>query len=96
MFVRFCVAFLALVLYIARLANLLQYINSIRSKIKLSTISLVCTISCFARLKKQFLRAFVSQLLFCFAINISLLICFRLFNKYSYTRSKAKKSIATT
>ncbi len=60
MFARFCVAFFALVLYIVRLANLLQYANSIRNKIKLSTISLVYTISCFVRLKKQFLRAFIS------------------------------------
>jgi len=55
MFVRFCVAFFALVSYIMRLINLLQYANSMRSITKLSTIFLVRIISCFARLKKRFL-----------------------------------------
>jgi hypothetical protein len=96
MFIRFCVAFLAFVSYIVRLINLLQYANSMRSKTKLSTISLVRTINCFARLKKQFLRIFISRLLFRFAINIFSLICFRLFNKYFYARAKAKKFIVIT
>jgi len=54
MFVRFCVAFFAFVSYIAYLANLLQYANFMRNKIELLIISLIRTISCFARLKKQF------------------------------------------
>jgi len=59
-FIRSCVAFFALILYIVRLVNLLQYANSMRSKTKLSTISLIRTISRFARLKKRFFRIFVS------------------------------------
>jgi hypothetical protein len=55
MTVRFCVAFSALVPHIARLVNLLQYANSMRSKTKSSTLSFVRTISRFARLKKRFL-----------------------------------------
>jgi len=51
MSIRFCVAFFALVFYIVRLVNLLQYANSMRSKTKLSTIFFVRTISRFARLK---------------------------------------------
>jgi len=55
MSIRFCVTFFAFVSYIMHLANLLQYTDFMQSKTKLSTISLVRTISCFARLKKQFL-----------------------------------------
>jgi len=50
--VRSCVVFSAPVSHTARLANLLQYANSMRSKAESSTSPLVRTISRFACLKK--------------------------------------------